>query len=150
MKRSAVALVLALAGCSVFGPGSELHQLHRHRDAWRALGITSYDFDYWKGCFCEPPRTMRIQVRDGLVTAAEFTDNGEQVSNLDHVPTIDSLFARMESQLSYNYKLDIKYHSTLRYPAEIRGDIPQAIDDEFTITVTNFAQLLQGLSLTRR
>jgi hypothetical protein len=150
MKRSAVALVLALAGCAIMGPGSELHQLHRHRDAWRALGITTYDFDYWKSCFCEPPRTLRIHVRDGLVTAAEFIDNGEQVSNLDHVPTIDSLFAWSERDLNFDYNLDIKYHSTLRYPAEIRGDIPRAVDDEYTITVTNFVQPPQALASTRR
>jgi hypothetical protein len=137
---------LLLSGCGAFGflTRSQLEVLHHNRDRWIGLQVRSYDYEYRKACFC-PPELMnrvRIEVRDGVVARAVVVATGEDITDAPYAnwPTIDELFRRTEQEFGYGYELKITYDHDFRFPAKVVGDIPGAIDDEFTMYAENLVR----------
>lgn len=148
MRRSIIILLLAATGCGfvdrVFGR-DELHILRRNQGKWRALGIKDYSFRYQQTCYCAYTTPVLIVVRDDTVYSVQ-----ERIYQLDLVlepnhrwPTIDSLFAWTERNMGYGYKLDITYDGKFHFPGRVVGDLPMAIDDEYTSTATNLVRVVK-------
>lgn len=114
-----------------------MERLHHNRDRWEQLGIRDYDFEYRKSCFCpvELTNLHGIEVRAGVVVRVVNRLTGQVVSTgpTNLWPTIDSLFAQTERNFGYGYKLKITYDGAYHFPAYVSGDIPMAVDDEFTL-----------------
>ena len=143
MRHVALALSLLLSGCGIFGflTGGQVEELRRQRQRWQALEIRSYDYEHQKGCFCLPEIHQRVrgEVRDGVVARTVTVATGEEISHPQITwPTIDELFEQTEQLFGTSYKVKITYDSNRHFPTEIVGDVPGAIDDEFTTTVRNF------------
>lgn len=146
MRRLAPILCILLGGCGAFDflSGSLLTTLHRNRDRWTGLAIRDYDFEFHKSCYCgqETTEPVRIAVRGGDISRVVSTLTGQEVAPSQYViwPTIDSLFVWTERSFGHGYKLTITYDAAHRFPAQVVGDIPGAIDDEFTNSATNFVR----------
>jgi hypothetical protein len=143
MRHGILALSLLLSGCGIFGflSGSQVEELRRQRERWEALEIRSYDYEHQKGCYCVPEinQRVRVEVRNGVVARTVNVASGEEISHPQITwPTIDELFDRTEELFGTGYKLKITYDRTRHFPTEIIGDVPDAVDDEFTTTVRNF------------
>ncbi len=145
MRVLVVLLPLVLSGCGIFDflNGSQLDELRRNRQRWEALEIRSYDYEHRKSCFCQPVinQRVRVEVRNGVVTRTVNIATGEEVSDPYITwPTIDELFDQTEHLLGTDYKLKITYDPALYFPARVSGDVPRALDDEFTTTAENLVQ----------
>jgi len=128
-RATALALTVALAGCNVFGDG-DLSGLTRNHERWRQADIHNYDFDYEVIAFAiQPP--VRIEVRNDLVTRVVNRSSGAELST-DGFPTIDSLFVWTERLTNTDYKLRMTFDPQYHFPSRVDGDIPNAVDDEFT------------------
>ena len=149
MRRlTTFASLLALGACSVIWLDSrdrDLRDLDRHRDQWRAQQIHAYGFEYSRSCFCptEITRRVRIDVRADTLFRVTDVQTGADVTHIQYArwPTIDSLFAsarRIISDTDWKYQID--YDPTFRYVSRLSGDIPNAVDDEFTETVYSFTR----------
>ena len=122
---------------------SQLEELQKNRKRWEALEIRSYDYEHRKSCFCVPAinKLVRVEVRDGVVARTVDLATGEEISD-PHVtwPTIDELFEQTERLFGTSYRLTIRYDRAMHFPTEIRGDVPQTVDDEFTTTAENLVR----------
>jgi hypothetical protein len=140
MKRLIPAFVIILSGCDwsgIFGSDLDPAEALRERHAqWEALGLHSYDFEFQNFCWCgeEQMQPVRIEVRDALVTRVINRDTGLEVnvSQNGSWPTVDSLFLWSAQRLGYGFRLEITFDPTYKFPTRIVGDIPNALDDEFT------------------
>jgi hypothetical protein len=146
MRRLALALCLLLGACGLFDfltGDSQRERLQRNRDRWESLQIRDYDFDFDRSCFCPPEilDPVRIEVRAGEISRIVNLQTGETVQpQFFGWPTIDSLFAWTDRNFDVDYKLSITYDPTHHFPTRVQGDIPDAIDDEFVRTATNFVR----------
>ena len=134
-----------LSGCGLFDSltGSQAEELRRNRERWAALDIRSYDYEHRKSCFCIPEvnQRVRVEVRNGVVMRTVNVATGEEISSPQVTwPTIDELFDDTERLFDTDYNLKITYDRTLHFPARIVGDVPGAVDDEFTTTAENFVR----------
>jgi hypothetical protein len=149
MHRAALLLMVLLAagGCGVFDrlTGTDQRRtLTRQRDAWRALSIRDYGFDFQRSCFCSTEQTqpVHIEVRGNSIASVVNITTGDTVllDDFPRWPTMDSLFVWAERGLDFGYALQISYDATFHFPWRVSGDLPRAIDDEYTETVVNFVQ----------
>lgn len=142
MRAAVLLLPLLLSGCRIFNIfyTSEHERLREKREQWQALGIQSYDYEHRKYCFCPPEinQLVRVEVRNGVVVRTVNVATGEEITSPYLTwPTIDQLFDETEQLFGTNYRLKIEYDAALYFPTKITGDVPRAIDDEFTTTAEN-------------
>lgn len=143
-----VVLSASVAACSgPFAPDNGLATLQRERSAWKAQAVHSYSYDFHQSCFCPPEITepVRIEVRNDTVyrVTSTLTQAAMPLTRafVGGWPTVDSLFAQVERLYQGGqYTVDIEYHVTYRFPIRLFADIPRAIDDELSITATNFVK----------
>lgn len=140
-QRALITLLSLLAGCAWFDSLSgrdTLSVLRRNRDRWNGIGMTSYRFAYQLSCYCttESTQPVTIVVEGGLVAQVLSRTDGSilQPSIGLNWPTIDSLFARAERNLAAGFHLSITYDGKYHFPGRVVGDLPGAIDDEYTLT----------------
>jgi hypothetical protein len=140
----ATALVLAgmAAGCNLFGaggPGSAAAELSSHLAQWQAGGPNSYSYTITMACFCPFNEPYRVTVENNVttaVTAAGAPVDAQQVSFLPK--TIPAVFKLVSDNLDAA-KLTVRYDPTLGFPTSIDADpIANAVDDEFSMTITDF------------
>jgi len=136
MKRCLPLLWCLIAACDLFGPRSKLAELDANETRWRAAEVHDYDFDYQVIAMAWfPPVT--IQVRHDLVTRVVNRSTQEELA-VAGWPTIDSLFVMTRRDLSLpDYNIDVTYDAQYHFPAVVSGDIPHAVDDEFTRRAEN-------------
>lgn len=133
MRLFLAGLVVALVACSdgkgITGVEGELAV---ERAAWNARGLEDYDLDlrHWSAWF--PPVTVRIEVRDGLVTSARDRETDAVLPLVGrNAWTVDSVFevaAGYAAQPGFNVAL--LFHPTLRYPMAVYVDNPAWADEE--------------------
>ena len=134
-----VALGLACAGGCLLSPegGLTLQVLLDQRARWQALGLTDYDYEFQRSCFCPVELTgpTRIEVRGGLMTGAFDAFTGDTLApNALWWPTIDSIFARIERDMRNDYQVQITYDPSHFFPAQAVGDRASTVDEEYVQT----------------
>lgn len=130
-----------LSACTLLSGGSAdprtaiQREIAAHEQAWHALAVTTYDFTVDRSCFCLPGGPFRVTVVDGVTTAVTVEGKPVQPAALSGIPlTIDAAFALLRSQPA-TASIKITWHVS-GFPAEADVDpIPNAIDDEFTLTI---------------
>lgn len=152
MRRMLVpALVaLTLAGCT----GGDLDvdravltaTTSANRAIWEDAAITDYEFVYQRSCFCGADfiRPLRIQVRNGAVSAVSFFDTGEAVTGttLGPFPTIDGVFDDLQSQLIQADNVNAAFDPRLGFPTGYTVDRETNIaDEEYSIAIGGFREL---------
>jgi hypothetical protein len=146
MRRLILVLCVLLTGCGGAGflSGGGLVTLHRNRERWTNLGIRDYDFNFRRSCFCgsESTEPVRVEVRAGQLSRVISLTTAQDVTSAPYAtwPTIDSLFVWAERSFGHKYRLTVTYDAAHHFPASVSGDIPDAIDDEFTHIATNFVR----------
>jgi hypothetical protein len=108
---------------------------------WQGAGISSYDFDLQRVCFCVPEATgpVTISVRNGAFTAIVRTDSGTAVDTLlfqDYL-TMDRVFVTTRRFLDARpASFTASYDTALGFPTSVAVDpIARAVDDELTYAV---------------
>lgn len=141
----AAAVVVALAACSLVPGASEsprdaaLRVLAERQAQWLARGIDDYSFTMTRQCFCPSTDPFRVTVVDGVtvnVTIAGKPAGPIEVQGLQ--TTIPALFALVAATAEAG-DVAVEWEPTFGFPGSIRADpIPNAVDDEFGITITDF------------
>ena len=135
----AVLVALTLSGCGGMGEDPSqraLLQLSVSRQTWSAQAIHAYSFDYDRTTMIFSPR-LHIEVLGDTVNRATDRDTGAVYANAG-VPTVDSLFARIQQLISTPHSdLSVQYNLAIGYPTRIVVDstVPDAGS---IVAVTNF------------
>lgn len=142
------ALVLAacmLAACSLGGQS----EIEHNKGKWQDANISHYRYNLFVGCFCVLNEDMPliVEVQDGKVVSLEYQSGKEiDATNrelFEKYATIDRIFSELEANI--NGKADevvVTYDPTYGFPTKADIDmIKKAIDDEVTLTVSNFEKL---------
>jgi len=145
MRTRVVSLLLVVASLAGCGGADEspldtaLFQLSLHRQKWAAEGIRNYSFDYdFTAMVYSPP--VHIEVRNDLVTQVTDRNSGAVYTNTG-APTVDSLFARLETMIrNPSADVTVTYDAQLGFPAKIEN-APMIPDTGSTAAVSNFLQV---------
>jgi hypothetical protein len=141
-QTNVVKVMLVLCHASVLSACisglQELEQLQDYmgnRALWNSHNISSYQYEYMRNCFCSATFPVTVTVTDNQVTVP---------ADAAHIPTIDQLFDKIQEVLLAQFgTVDIVYDTQYGFPAEISIDrVAMSVDDEHTITVTNFVPQL--------
>lgn len=142
-----VILAFMLAACSI-GQKSELS---KNQTKWENAHIASYRFSLFVGCFCafRDQMPLTIEVHDGKVTSMAYADGSpvpaddSQLEYFHRFATMEALFAEIQADQNGSVdEISAEYDSTYGYPTQIRVDqIKEAVDDEYSLTVSNFEVL---------
>lgn len=146
MKCWKLVVLLSLTACGdSTGLDAERAALASEYAAWQKLGITSYDFTYQQLCFCAPEATqpVRLQVRNGVLTAA-FDSVGVSIpsSRWYTFKTVDQIFQLLiqhASQTGHTLK-NLTFDDSLHYPTHATGDIANTADAGFDIRAKNLSR----------
>jgi hypothetical protein len=152
MRRMLIlALVaLTLAGCSggnLDGGRAVLTATTTaNRAIWEKAAIANYEYVYQRSCFCGADfiRPLRIQVRNGTVSAVSFYDTGEAVTDttLGPFPTIDGVFDDLQSQLLQAHDVNAAFDPRLGFPTQYSVDREaNVVDEEYSIAIGGFREL---------
>jgi hypothetical protein len=129
-------LLLLAAGCGPKTDRDPVAEFEHHRALWNALGITTYELEFQRLCYCPPEftRPYVVEVENGVIVAVRRGDTGEAVDPgaWDRVHSVDSMFDLLEGALDGGAdEVLATYHPEYGYPAEIHiDDILMAVDDE--------------------
>jgi hypothetical protein len=146
MKRAGLLVLCAalVAGCSDAPTDVWAGDLEEGRRRWQAAGIGTYQFDFRISCFCLLEYTMpvRITVQNGVFATIVYRDTGLAVDSAlfrDYL-TIDRVFASLRQVLDSDpASFAASYDPARGFPVTVSVDLAaNAVDDEFTITVSNF------------
>lgn len=111
--------------------GTAARELGEARAIWKKAKVSGYRLKISRGCFCAPPRSVKVTVRKG--TVVNVTNKGW------YGPwTVGGLFRTVaESIEGEAAKLDVNYDQQLGYPRSISIDhIAMAVDDEIGYTAS--------------
>lgn len=140
---AAPCLVLVACSAAVAPP----EELQAARNLWEANGPSAYTYDHRLSCECGPHlvRPVRLEVVDGRVTGAVFTDADQPVPEglwADY-PTVEDLFERVVDAIDQKaHSLFVRYDAALGYPSRLSVDYdPEIADDEFSLAAENLAPL---------
>jgi len=146
-KLILLTLIVILTACSA-GTSTELE---KNRQTWQDSGITHYRFSLNIGCFCafRSQMPITVEVQNGEIisitypdgTLAAETDPGYET--FSRYATIERIFSELEAGLAGDAEeVTVTYDSARGYPSEIYFDyIKDAVDDELSLTVSNFEVL---------
>jgi len=142
MRRLAfLALLPALASCawydSVTGHDT-LAVLRQNRVRWVQSGLTTYRLHYTTSSSWSLPKTITIEVVNGVVTGVLDGSPGGPVPPTPgiSVPTVDSLFVWAEQRIRSGYTVKVVYDAAFHFPGQVSGDIPGALDAAFGQTAS--------------
>jgi hypothetical protein len=133
-----------LAGCNILDGDDPEGELEERRQAWHALGITDYTYDFVRTCFCGGPtaRTLRVVVRSNQIVSVTDVQTGSppQFMPAGWAGTIDDLFLELRREIDRGAdKVEMGFDRTFHFPAQVTIDrIKNAIDDEMAVTLSNF------------
>jgi hypothetical protein len=141
----------ALGGCPAAQPtptpvaNLTAAELVAARARWREQGLFHYQYRYGLGCFCHGPHDVVLEVFDDRIAGFRDPGSGEPLpppSFLDLYFTIDGLFAYLEASLDGADIVQVDFHPTLGYPAEVFIDhYREAVDDELWIDIRDVEPL---------
>ena len=146
-KLILLTLIVILTACSVGVPT----ELEKNRQTWQDAGITHYRFSLNIGCFCvfrdQMPITVEVQndevismtTPDGTLVAATDPNYETFASHA----TIERIFSELEAaQAGDADEVTVTYDPAHGFPSKIYFDyIKDAVDDELSLTVSNFEVL---------
>ncbi len=119
-------------------------QFEANYKKWQNARIRDYSFTFQRTCFCprEITRPVDLDIRNGKVNSASFSDTGEplpQIASTNRV-TIDDMFKAIEKGLDNNAEVvKVNYDPTYGYPTSIFIDQSTFIaDEEMSFTINNF------------
>jgi len=145
MKKSFVSVLIAaviVAGCGTTTESptdAALFQLSLNRQKWATQGVHDYSFDYDLAAMIFAP-PVHIDVQNDLVTKVTDRTSGAVYSN-SGAPTVDSLFARVESMIrNPSADMRVTYDAQLGFPAKIEN-ASRIPDTGSTAKVTNFQKV---------
>jgi hypothetical protein len=126
------------ASLTPFPPGSE--DLQRGEEAWRAAGVGSYHWQVRFGCECLLTGPVQVTVVDGRATEVLTPSGPMPLDRVAGFPlTVDDLYAVAHEAIAQGGTAKATWGTVLGIPATLQTDpIPQAIDDELSITVSSF------------
>ena len=148
MRRQLVLLftTLAVAACATItvgtpGPtGAVAERAAAQRLVWDAQHIRTYTFTIERQCFCPPDfgGPFEVTVVEGAPTLVTFQGGVALADRVQDLPkTMEAVF-NVVFQNAATEPL-VVYDDRFGFPLRIGVDpIPNAIDDEFTIVVSNF------------
>jgi hypothetical protein len=114
-----------------------------NREKWLAHGITDYEIEMQKICYCVPEvvRMMVFEVSDNKVKDVRYADTGEEVDpqHYGDFNTIEGMFSFVEQALDKNpADISIAYDDEYGYIKELSVDFKENIaDDEISIIASN-------------
>lgn len=122
-RRRVTALAVGLFALGL-GCSSARSELNVARDRWASAHLTNYRFHYTTSGFV-PREDLQIVVRDGRVAAASGrpafappgTNRNLTTAELEYVPTVESLFERIDRSLDGLSEVSVTYDAALGYPA---------------------------------
>lgn len=118
-----------------------------YQQKWQQSNWKDYQFVVQRRCFCyvDYTREMLVQVNNGKVTDAEYTDTNEKVSEaiLADVYTIDDWYKVIEKARDRQAdRLQIHFNELVGNPSKIMIDLRKnRTDDEQTVTISDIKQL---------
>jgi peptide-methionine (R)-S-oxide reductase len=143
-----LAMVSALlTGCDLMTGDDPEDDLEKRRQAWQALGISDYTYDFVRTCFCGGPaaRTLRIVVRANQIVSVTDVQTGSppQFMPAGWAGTIDELFGELRREIDRDAdKMELSFDPTFHFPARATIDrIRNAVDDEMAFTLSNFVAM---------
>jgi len=138
------ALSALLSGCGLFNGSDPEDDLKERRQAWLALGINDYSFDFVRSCFCGGPagRTLRIVVRSKQIVSVTDVQTGgpPPFTPMAWAVTIDDFFVELQREINRGVdKIDFTFDPTFHFPTRVAIDrVKNAIDDEQAMSLSNF------------
>ena len=147
MRRVAGTILVAalLSGCDVFGIGDGVEgELRDQREAWLAQNHRNYSYEFQRSCFCGEVRRVIVTVRNDQVTSVVVKDTGEPITQfLDSYYTITELYDYLIGVAGRAAEMEVAFDSELHIPIDVEADpIRNAIDDEFSMVLTNFSVIV--------
>jgi Family of unknown function (DUF6174) len=153
-----VLMAFVLTACSLENVAGGQSAVEQNKRKWQDANISHYRFHLNIGCFCVFSQDMPllIEVQDGEVVSMEYQSGKEiDASNRQYFQrfaTIDKIFAEIENDFqtgdssdSSQNKADevvVEYDETSGFPTQVNVDfIKNAVDDEFSLTVSDFEKL---------
>ena len=110
------AALLVFTGCNdLTGPES----LTAARQQWESHDLSSYHYVVTRDCFCDGPQgAVEVAVFNDEVIRAFEHSSGTLLNPLSW-PTIDDLFALVESAAANDRLIAVEYHQKLGYPTRV-------------------------------
>jgi len=119
--------------------------LQKQRIKWAGLNLQNYRYRLEVGCFCpvEAIGPVDIEVRNNATASGKYTADGRAVNNefFQNYDTMDKLFKVIQDAINEEAdSIKVTWDDQYGFPAVISLDpIKLAVDDERTLTVTNFS-----------
>jgi hypothetical protein len=151
MRLLPICLIAFVTSCNwLLDPGEPgdrqilINELNRREALWEQHDIHDYDFDYRLECECLAAaiQPVRIEVRKDTI-ARVLDAAGAEIAPTEGVrwPTVDSLFLwTRDLANNRSYTVEVGFDGTLDFPNFLRGDVPQAVDDEFIHRASNLVE----------
>jgi hypothetical protein len=141
MPRSA-AVVLVLAALTACNTGPNLDELERARTTWAGQNVQNYEITVRRLCFCATVEPVRVRVVGGQVVSQTIIATGQALDPAlaPWYPAVPGLFALVEDAYRRAYKVGATFNRQYGFPESATIDyVGNAIDDELTVTVSDFA-----------
>ncbi len=140
-------IVLALLAGAVSGCGGEEDEppieYIAAKQRWSAAAHMNYHFTLTRSCFCLAEGPIEVQVRQGAIASARFSDSGTSVSplRLAALMTLSGLFDLADSAYAQKVAaVRFSAHPTHGYLESLFIDYhADTADDEIGYAVMNFA-----------
>lgn len=113
------------------------------RSLWQSRNLHTYSYSIVRQCYCttDYTRPMRVDIRNGKVVAAIYTDDRSRVGAtvVHHLRSIDAWFDRIEQGYEKTYyRMEVRYHPSLGYPQTLLLDKRERVaDDEERVTISH-------------
>jgi hypothetical protein len=143
MRPTLVLLACALVGCestSGTGPGDDLAAAQQR---WISSGLTSYDFDLQRGCYCpfDAVRPVTISVRNGVFASMVYADSaGGQTDTawFARLLTMERVFALLDTAVARPASVyQAVYDDAIGYPHQAYIDYDDSmVDEELVLSIT--------------
>lgn len=146
---SALVLLSALSGCSLFTEPNETDRLTAARRQWLITGTGYYTYEIRYSCECMiAGRWIEITVLGGQVEGGRYVDTGQPLDpyTTAGLPKINDLFDAVDRALAQRaVMLEVDYAANDGHPTRIFVDPNRrTVDDEYEIRTRN----LQGLFIS--
>ena len=141
------AMALILAACAGLAP--QKSELEQNQQKWEDQNISHYRFNMNFSCFCifRQDSPLVVEVQDGQVVSMEYANGNQLDANgqefFAQYSTIDQIFEKLKAVSAGEAdEVVVSYDPTYGFPQDVKIDyIKEAIDDEFSFTISDFAVL---------
>jgi hypothetical protein len=143
-------LPLLLAACGLLPsgttPGDEARRrLEAAAAAWAATGIDDYRFTISRSCYCPEDGPYVVTVVDGVVTSVLLDGRAVVPAEVEWVPlTLPAVFEQLRG-IGSEASFEAEYDPRTGVPLSVSvNPIPNAVDDEWGLTIRDFVPAVGG------